>query len=55
MLQRSLNNSTWVTVAGHTNATNATGGYRLTTNESTAGTYYYRAHYAGTSTRSCRQ
>jgi len=48
-LQRSLNNSSWVTIAGHANMTNASGGYQLTTNETATGTYYYRGYYAGTS------
>jgi hypothetical protein len=49
-LQRSLNNSTWVTITGKTNTTNATGGYTLTTKEPTAGTYYYRGYYTGNAT-----
>jgi hypothetical protein len=49
-LQRSLNNSTFVTVAGHTNTTNASGGYTLTTKETATGTYYYRGYYAGNAT-----
>jgi hypothetical protein len=49
-LQRSIDNKTWATVAGHTNTTNATGGYTLTTKEPTAGTYYYRGYYSGNAT-----
>ena len=50
-LQRSLNNSTFVTVAGHTNTTNASGGYTLTTKETATGTYYSRGgYYAGNAT-----
>jgi outer membrane protein assembly factor BamB len=44
-LQRSTDNVTFTNVS--TNVTNTTGGYAFSKNESAAGTYYYRAAYAG--------
>jgi hypothetical protein len=44
-LQRSTDNVTFTNVS--MNVTNTTGGYAFSKNESAAGTYYYRAAYAG--------
>jgi hypothetical protein len=49
-LQRSLDNKTWANVTTPANKTNASGGYSLVTNEVAAGTHYYRAYYAGSTT-----
>jgi outer membrane protein assembly factor BamB len=47
-LQRSTDNVTFTNVS--MNVTNTTGGYAFSKNESAAGTYYYRAAYAGNDT-----
>ena len=44
-LQRSTNNATYTNVT--MNVTDANGNYQFSTNESVAGTYYYRTAYAG--------
>ncbi len=47
-LLTSTDNATWTSATSTT--TNATGNYNFTVSESSAGTHYYRASYAGTST-----
>jgi len=47
-LQNSTDDATWYNVT--TMATNATGNYQFSTNESAANTYYYRTTYAGNAT-----
>ena len=47
-LQRSVDNATWNNVT--TTATDATGNYQFSRNESAVGTYYYRTAYDGNAT-----
>jgi hypothetical protein len=47
-LQRSVDNATWNNVT--TTASDATGNYQFSKNESAAGTYYYRTAYDGNAT-----
>jgi len=48
-LQKNVS-GTWIGIAGKTNTTNVTGDYRISASELNAGTYQYRATYAGNDT-----
>jgi len=50
-LQKNLS-GTWTNVTGETNITDSNGAYSISTSESAAGTYQYRAFYAGNDTYS---